>query len=60
MKKALIIFFIFFCGTSALVTVDRLCRETTGIGGQLELSMKRINPTQVEFTFLGWSKDWDL
>lgn len=44
---------VFFLGTGALITVDQVCRERTGLGGQAGLSLHKAEDGGVEFCFFG-------
>lgn len=37
--KAFLVFLVFFIGTAAIITLDQICRETTGCGGKLVLDI---------------------
>lgn len=52
-KKWIAVFLIFFLGTSALITVDHVCGERTGIGGKAGLSLTKTKEGRVTFCFFG-------
>ncbi len=52
-KKCIAVFLIFFLGTSALITVDHICGEQTGIGGKAGLSVTRTEEDGIAFCFFG-------
>jgi len=39
--KTAAVFVVFFTGTTALITVDRVCEETAGAGGKLVLDVEK-------------------
>lgn len=53
LKKWITVFMVFFLGTGALITVDQVCRERTGLGGQTGLSLHKAADGSIEFSFFG-------
>lgn len=53
LKKWIAVFIVFFLGTGGLITVDQVCRERTGLGGQAGLSLHKAADGGVEFCFFG-------
>ena len=53
MKKAIIVFFLFFFGMSGFMTVDRVCRDQTGLGGSAGIFINRTEEGKAELTFFG-------
>lgn len=52
-KKWIAVFFIFFLGVSGLIAVDQACRESTGAGGELGLSIARTGQGDLSVSFFG-------
>ncbi len=40
--KLIIIFIIFLVGTTAIIMIDNICKETTGQGGKLVLDVEKL------------------
>lgn len=59
-KRWIAVFLIFFLGTSALITVDHICGERTGMGGKAGLSFARTKEGRVTFCFFGLEGGVDL
>lgn len=59
-KKWIVVFMIFFLGTSALITVDHICRESTGYGGQTGLSVSRAADGDLSISFFGLRGELNL
>lgn len=53
LKKCIAVFIVFFLGTSALILVDQVCRERTGLGGQTGLSLHKRADGSIAFSFFG-------
>lgn len=53
MKKIIAVFLVFFLGTSGLIMVDNLCRQSTGQGGMLSVEINKTQDGKVLFSFLG-------
>lgn len=60
MKRIIIIFLVFFLGTSGLIAADTSCRETTGKGGNLSLKIKRQEDGAISAEFLGQRARWEF
>ena len=41
--KLIVIFIIFALGTTAIIMIDNICKETTGDGGKLVLDVEKIS-----------------
>ena len=41
-SKLIVIFLIFVMGTTAIIMIDNICKETTGDGGKLVLDVEKL------------------
>lgn len=55
LKKLIAVFIVFFLGTGALITVDQVCRERTGLGGKVGVSLHKSADGSTEFSFFGFA-----
>ncbi len=52
-KQWLTVFVITFIGTCGIIAVDQQCKEITGAGGKVGLSLDRTADGSLAFCFMG-------
>ncbi|MCQ4636239.1 hypothetical protein NE619_05820 [Anaerovorax odorimutans] len=60
LKKWIAVFIVFFLGTSALIAVDRSCRESTGCGGKSGMNIIKDENGDVDVSLFGLNFEVDL